>query len=100
MIVSTEIKIYKTHEGLRALAAHHRPAIEVNYYKEEPISLAPTETTNISAENGVVIISAGDIPISGDVNLTAKKFFSCFAPLNLTITNTGEETLNARIYIF
>lgn len=102
MIITNEFKIVKTFDGTRSVVAHHRPAIEVESYTEEPIILPPGETRDLIAENGLVLVSPHTIVITGDVNLTVHRHFACFSPLNVTIVNDASNTsdMEVRAYIF
>lgn len=102
MIITQEFKIIKTFESLRSVVAHHRPAIEVESYTEEPISLNSGESKTLTSEKGLIIVSETILPITGDITVNVNKFFACFSALNITITNPAdnEDILEARAYIF
>lgn len=102
MVITTEVKLTKTFGETRSVEAHHRPAIEIDSFTEEPISLPPGNTREITVTKGLVLVSASEFPVAGDINLTIDRFFVCYSPLSITITNDEDNTSNleVRAYIF
>lgn len=100
MVIISELKLKRTLKDIQSLVAHHRPSLEIESYTEEPVTLAPGETHDISVEKGITLISNSQFTLSGDVNLTVDKFFTCYSPLSMVLSNEPSNTSNLTVRIY